>query len=59
MDENRSMRFRGQRISVDRALEVNRVYLEGFENGRFQINKLLRTDQKLARIINASGKKEK
>ena len=38
---------------------VNRVYLEGFENGHFQINKLLRTDQKLARIINASGKKEK
>ena len=59
MDENRSMRFRGQRISVDRALEVNRVYLEGFENGHFQINKLLKTDQKLARIINAPRKKEK
>ena len=42
VDENRSIRFRGQRISVERALEVNRVYLEGFENGHFQINKLLK-----------------
>ena len=35
------------------------VYLVGFENGHFQINKVLRTDQKLARIINASRKTEK
>ena len=27
---------------MERALEVNRVYLEGFENGHFQINKLLK-----------------
>ena len=44
---------------MDRALGANRVYLVGFENGHFQINKVLRTDQKLAHIINASRKKEK
>ena len=59
MDENRSMRFEDNVVVWTGPWGRKGVYLVGFENGHFQINKVLRTDQKLARIINASRKKEK